>query len=111
MEIINYYKYLQEMEEWQAYYYYTSLHFRLRKVIRQANWNKTIITKFELSNNDIEIHKHRFDRLIDETKEIGEKWKELRYQYDEQRINKIITQLTKIRNYGHKTNSTKVQPK
>ena len=107
MEIINYYKYLQEMEEGQAYYYYTSLHFRLRKVIRQANWNKNIITKFELSNNDIEIHKHRFDRLINETKEIGEKWKELSYQYDEQRINKIITQLTKIKNYEFKNSKHK----
>ena len=47
------------------------------------------------------------NRLIDETKEIGEKWKELKYQYDEQRINKIITQLTKIKNYEFKNSKHK----
>ena len=107
MEIINYYKYLQEMEEWQAYYYYTSLHFRLRKIIRQANWNKTIITKFELTNNDIEIHKHRFDRLIDELNEVDKHWKELRYNYDSKTIKKIKKQLTKIRNYEFKNSKHK----
>ena len=111
MEIINYYKHIQEMEEWQAYYYYTSLHFRVRKIIRQANWNKNVITKFELNNNDKEVHRHRFDRLLDELKEVDKKWKKLQYNYDGNRMKKIKQQLTKIKNYEHKTNSTKVQPK
>lgn len=111
MEITEYYKHLQEMEEWQAYYYYTSLHFRLRKIIRQANWNKNVITRFELNNNDKEIHRHRFDRLLNELEEVNKNWKELQYNYDSNRINKIKQQLTKIKNYGYKTNSTKVQPK
>lgn len=111
MEITEYYKHIQEMEEWQAYYYYTSLHFRLRKIIRQANWNKNVITRFELNNNDKEIHRHRFDRLLNELEEVNKNWKELRYNYDSNRINKIKKQLTKIKNYEHKTNSTKVQPK
>ena len=111
MEITEYYKHIQEMEEWQAYYYYTSLHFRLRKIIRQANWNKNVITRFELNNNDKEIHRHRFDRLLEELEEVNKNWKELQYNYDSNRINKIKKQLTKIKNYEHKTNSTKVQPK
>jgi hypothetical protein len=111
MEVTEYYKHIQEMEEWQAYYYYTSLHFRLRKIIRQANWNKNVITRFELNNNDKEIHRHRFDRLLEELEEVDKNWKELRYNYDSNRINKIKQQLTKIKNYEHKTNSTKVQPK
>lgn len=111
MEITEYYKHIQEMEEWQAYYYYTSLHFRLRKIIRQANWNKNVITRFELNNNDKEIHRHRFDRLLNELEEVNKHWKELRYNYDSNRIKKIKKQLTKIKNYEHKTNSTKVQPK
>ena len=111
MEITEYYKHIQEMEEWQAYYYYTSLHFRLRKIIRQANWNKNVITRFELNNNDKEIHRHRFDRLLNELEEVDKNWKELRYNYDSNRIKKIKKQLTKIKNYEHKTNSTKVQPK
>ena len=111
MEITEYYKHIQEMEEWQAYYYYTSLHFRLRKIIRQANWNKNVITRFELNNNDKEIHRHRFDRLLNELEEVNKNWKELQYNYDSNRINKIKKQLTKIKNYEHKTNSTKVQPK
>jgi len=111
MEITEYYKHIQDMEEWQAYYYYTSLHFRLRKIIRQANWNKNVITRFELNNNDKEIHRHRFDRLLNELEEVNKNWKELQYNYDSNRINKIKKQLTKIKNYEHKTNSTKVQPK
>ena len=111
MEITEYYKHIQDMEEWQAYYYYTSLHFRLRKIIRQANWNKNVITRFELNNNDKEIHRHRFDRLLEVLEEVDKNWKELQYNYDSNRMKKIKQQLTKIKNYEHKTNSTKVQPK
>lgn len=101
METIEYY-YNHKLEEEQTYYYYTSLHFRLRKIIRQANWNKNILCRVTLNNNDREIHRLRFERLIDETNEIKNKWRELNYQYDPSRINKIINQLTKLKNYEFK---------
>ena len=100
MEITEYYRHIQDMEELQAY-------FRLRKIVRQANWNKNVITRFELNNNDKEIHRHRFDRLIDELNEVDKHWKELRYNYDSKRIKKIKKQLTKIKNYGFKNSKHK----
>lgn len=101
METIEYYKNI-EHEEWRAYYTFTSYHFRLRKIVRQANWNKNILCRVTLNRNDREIHRLRFERLIDETNEIKNKWRELNYQYDPSRINKIINQLTKLKNYEFK---------
>ena len=102
MTTIEYNKYLQQMEEWQAYYYYTSFHFRVRKIVRRANWNKNIITKFELTNHDKEMHRLRFERLIEELEEINQNWKDLNYCYDKNRINKIKNQLNKIKDYEFK---------
>ena len=63
------------------------------------NWNKRIICRIHLSNNDLEIHKHRFDTFIKQLENIEKQLKTIAVQYNEQRMNKLKTIFTKIRNY------------
>ena len=78
---------------------YRALHQKLRIVVKQANLNKSILCHTELSNNDKEIHRHRFNRLISRCNIIDDLWKEINYNYDSKKINKIITILNKIKDY------------
>jgi len=74
---------------------------RLINILTQANWNKRIVRNphFQLMSNDLEIHKNRFDRYIKTVETIGNEMKLLNINYNESRINKIKTILTKIKNY------------
>ena len=65
----------------------------------RANWNKRIICQIRLSNNDLEIHRHRFDGYISQLDNIAKQLKTIAVQYNEQRINKLKTIFTKIKNY------------
>jgi len=94
----NYY-YFQQMEEWQHFHHYKALHQKLRIIVKQANLNKSILRHTELSNNDKEIHRHRFDDLVSRCNIIDDLWKRLDYNYDSKRIHKIKTILKAIRNY------------
>jgi len=89
------------MEHWERYERHNILQQRLINIIIQANWNKRIINSpnFRLSNNDLEIHKNRFDRYIELINIISKEMKLLNINYNKKRINKIKRILTKIRNY------------
>tara|TARA_R100000278_G_C5470818_1_gene164408 strand:- start:634 stop:795 length:162 start_codon:yes stop_codon:yes gene_type:complete len=50
-------------------------------------------------SNDLEIHRNRFSRYIKTVETIANEMKLLNVNYNEGRINKIITILTKIKNY------------
>ena len=89
------------IEHWQRYERHKILFQRLINILTQANWNKRIVRNpnFTLMTNDLEIHKNRFDRYIKTVETIGNEMKLLNINYNESRINKIITILTKIKNY------------
>ena len=89
------------VNEWWAYSTNKSLLQRLRMIVIRANWNKRLISKFKLNNNDIEIHKHRFDNFIKDVKNIKRELKQINMNYTiyKQRINNIINILIKLRNY------------
>ena len=93
------YHYFQQMEEWQHFHHYRALHQKLRIVVKQANLNKSILRHTELSPNDKEVHRLRFKRLITRCQIIDDLWKQLNYNYDSKKINKIITILKKIKDY------------
>jgi thiaminase len=52
-----------------------------------------------LTSNDLEIHIHRFEGYIEQLENIGKQLKSIAVQYNEQRINKLKTIFTKIKNY------------
>jgi len=89
------------IEHWERYERHKILFQRLINILTQANWNKRIIRNpnFQLTNNDLEIHRNRFKRYIKTVDIIAEEMKQLNVNYNESRINKIITILTKIKNY------------
>jgi len=87
------------LEHWERYERHNFLAQRLLNIITQANWNKRVICRFYLTNNDIEVHKNRFERYITVVETIAKEMKQLNINYNEQRINKIKTILTKIQNY------------
>jgi len=89
------------MEHWERYERHNILNQRLINILVQANWNKRIVRSpdFRLSNNDIEIHKNRFQRYLIAVDIIAKEMKQLRVNYNKKRINKIKTILTKIKNY------------
>ena len=89
------------IEHWQRYERHNILFQRLINILTQANWNKRIVRNpnFYLMSNDLEIHRNRFDRYIKTVETIGNEMKLLNINYNESRINKIKTILTKIKNY------------
>jgi len=89
------------IEHWERYERHKILFQRLINILTQANWNKRIIRvpHFQLTNNDLEIHRNRFTRYIKTVDIIAEEMKQLNVNYNESRINKIKTILTKIKNY------------
>ena len=98
METEEYYHRVNS-EHKQYNHHYRALHQKLRIIVKQANLNKSILCHTELSNNDKEIHRNRFDILISRCNIIDDLWKELNYNYDSKRIHKIKTILKAIRNY------------
>ena len=93
--------------EYEAYYYFKKYHQSLRRIVRQAIWNKKILCNVILNHDERETHRLRFERLINKTIEINNKWRDLNFHYDESRINKIINYLTKIKNYEFKNSQYK----
>jgi|9_EtaG_2_1085328.scaffolds.fasta_scaffold28232_3 hypothetical protein len=91
------------LEHWERYERHNILHQRLINILVQANWNKRIIRcpTFVLTNNDLEIHKNRFERYKKAVDVIANEMKQLRVNYNEKRINKIKTILTKIQQYDN----------
>jgi hypothetical protein len=89
------------LEHWERYERHNFLAQRLLNIIIQANWNKRVICNpnFNLSSNDLEIHKNRFGRYMAIVDTIAKEMQLLNINYNEQRINKIKTILTKIQNY------------
>ena len=89
------------IEHWQRYERHKILFQRLINILTQANWNKRLVRNphFILMSNDLEIHKNRFERYIKTVETIGNEIKLLNINYNESRINKIKTILTKIKNY------------
>ena len=81
---------------------------RLRSLVIRANQNKRIICQIELSNNDLEIHRNRFDNYIEKLEHIEKQLKTIAIQYNEQRMKQLKTIFTKIRNYENKRNRTKI---
>lgn len=98
MEAEQHYRNVQSLWE-QHHHEYRALHQILRIIVKKANLNKTILCHTELSNNDKEIHRHRFDDLVSRCNIIDDLWKRLDYNYDSKRIHKIKTILKAIRNY------------
>lgn len=74
---------------------------RLRHLVVRANWNKRIVTRIKLTNNDYELHQHRFDRFIRDLKNIAQQLEWIGLQYNEKRIKSIHKSLIKIRNYDN----------
>jgi hypothetical protein len=72
---------------------------RLRNLVLRANWNKRIICRIKLTNNDLEIHRHRFDGFISQLENIDKQLKSVAMQYNEQRMKQLKTIFTIIRNY------------
>jgi len=91
--------YNDNISHWWAYETNKYLQDRLRNLVIRVNWNKRIICRIRLSNNDLEIHRHRFDRFISQLENIAKQLKTIAVQYNEQRINKLKTIFTKIKNY------------
>ena len=89
------------IENWQRYERHNILFQRLINILTQANWNKRIVRNpnFILMSNDLEIHRNRFDRYIKKVETIAKEMKLLNINYNENKINKIKTILTKIKNY------------
>jgi len=86
-------------EHWYRLDTHQYLHDRMLNLVIQANWNKRVICGFYLSPNDLEIHKNRFSQYLTSLDGIAEQMKLVDIHYDEKRINKIKTILTKIMNY------------
>lgn len=95
----NEHYYNENIHHWWAYTTNRYLQDRLRNLVIRVNWNKRIICRIHLSNNDLEIHKHRFDTFISQLENIEKQLKTIAVQYNEQRMNKLKTIFTKIRNY------------
>jgi hypothetical protein len=89
------------LEHWERHERHNFLSQRLLNIIIQANWNKRVICRFYLTNNDIEIHQNRFGRYIAVVETIAKEMKQLNINYDEKRIIKIINILTKIQQYDN----------
>ena len=89
----------ENIKHWWAYETNKYLQDRLRNLVIRANWNKRVVSGFKLSNNDLEIHQHRFEGFIAQLENIGKQLKTIAVQYNEQRINKLKIIFTKIRNY------------
>ena len=98
-----YYRKKQEWDFWQCNERHNVLSNRLLNIIIQAQYNKRLITKFKLTNNDIEIHQNRFSNLITEVVKISLELKDLAINYNPKRIQNIIVILTKIKNYNNET--------
>ena len=99
LSIYKYYN--QQLEYHQRYTRHGFLSQRLLNIIIQANWNKRVLCNpyFQMMNNDLEIHKNRFGRYIALVDTIATEMQQLNINFNEQRINKIQTILTKIQNY------------
>ena len=87
------------INHWWAYETNRYLQDRLRNLVKKAKWKKHINYRIHLSNNDLEINKHRFDTFIKQLENIEKQLKTIAVQYNEQRMNKLKTIFTKIRNY------------
>ena len=89
------------LEHWERYERQNIIQQRLLNIIIQANWNKRLIRcpTFVLTNNDLEIHQNRFERYIKAIDIIAKEMKQLNINYNNKRINRIKTILTKIKNY------------
>jgi hypothetical protein len=103
MEISNseYNNHFEWLEHWERYDRHNFLAQRLRILVTQANWNKRVICGFYLTPNDLEIHRNRFGRFIAEVDTIAKEMANLRVNYDEKRMNRIIKLLTIIKNYDN----------
>lgn len=96
-----YYRQKQEWDYWQANQRHNFLSDRLLGIIDQVQWNKNILKKTKLSDNDLEIHQNRFSNLITEVVKISIELKELAINYNPNRIKQLIIILTKIKNYNN----------
>ena len=96
-----YYRQKQEWNYWQSNQRHNFLSDRLLGIITQVQWNKVILKKTKLNDNDLEIHQNRFSNLITEVMKISIELKELAINYNPKRIQKIILILTKIKNYNN----------
>ena len=94
----------ENIAHWWAYETNKYLQGRLRNLVVRANWNKIVVRNASLSDNDLEIHQHRFEGFISQLKNIEKQLKIIGLQYNEQRINKLKIIFTKIKNYDSKTN-------
>ena len=104
---------MMKVEHWQRSMAARNLHKKLQILLMRANWNKRLLCSMKskneyLSINDIDTHIKRFSYFIAEVKIIKDELQQININYNEARLNKIITILTKIRNYENKGNSKKV---
>ena len=81
---------------------------RLRHLVIRANWNKRVVSNFKLTNNDYELHQHRFDKFIKELNNIGMQLKQIGLQYNERRMKTIYKSMNKIKNYDNTRPSKKI---
>lgn len=100
--------YTENIKHWWAHETNRLFQDRLRSLVIRANWNKRIICQIELSNNDLEMHRNRFDNYIEKLEHIEKQLKTIAIQYNEQRMKQLKTIFTKIRNYENKRNRTKI---
>lgn len=96
-----YYRQKQEWDYWQANQRHNFLSDRLLAIISQVQWNKGILKRTKLSENDLEIHKNRFSNLITEVVKISIELKELAINYNPKRMKQLIIILTKIKNHNN----------
>ena len=96
-----YYRQKQEWDYWQANERHNFLSDRLLGIIEQVQWNKNILKRTKLSDNDLEIHQNRFSNLITDVVKISIELKELAINYNPNRIKQLIIILTKIKNYNN----------
>jgi hypothetical protein len=96
-----YYRHKQEWDYWQANQRHNFLSDRLLGIISQVQWNKGILKRTKLSDNDLEIHQNRFSDLITDVVKISIELKELAINYNPKRIKQLIIILTKIKNYNN----------
>ena len=89
----------ENINHWWAYETNRYLQDRLRNLVIRANCNKRIICRIHLTNNDLEIHRHRFEGFISQLENIEKQLKTIAMQYNEQRIKQLKTIFTKIKNY------------
>lgn len=98
-EIYNNYKSISD--EWWHHNMSQLNNDRLRNLVMQIQWNKSVIKGFKLTSNDLEIHRNRMDRFLIELENINKILKEVNYNYTPKRIEIIKQSILKLKKYDN----------